>query len=427
MKNLCAALMVCVAAQLHAQDDAAVRLDDLRLDTPPATFLVGVSPSAVQRPNTPRALIASLISATGSSGVVPNGFAMETSPYWLASHPALQLSEYFKPSLVDRLKYFTAFSVATARPEARADSINPDAHVSIALRTLLANGHPSPALIKVMEEMRKTQLDYINAFVFADNARGRAARLSDDRRRLAQQEALLSTLVTRVLVGQERELKDSAMRTLARRDSAQSSLANSEAAQATADRFEKQADALEEKMSKLARKFAEEDLEPDGFILELAAGTRATFVEGYWSHERVDGLGVWITPMYRMSQKRFEVTGVVRYLSRVAEYDDRSLFDVGGRVSRDIGKGSVGAEVTNRRVRGTTLHEETAGTPGVSKNSQRWAGVFSLPLPAGLQIIGSFGSDFKRSNGRRPVIATLGINLGVGAIMLAPSSRKPSL
>lgn len=427
MKILPAALLVCVAAQARAQEDAQVRVEDLRLDAPPATLLVGVSPSAVQRPNTPRALIASLISATGSSGVVPNGFAMETSPYWLASHPTLQLSDYFKPSFADRLKYFTAFSVATARPKARADSINPDAHVSIALRTLLANGHPSPALIKVSEEMRKAQLDYINAFVFADNARGRAARLADDRRRLAQQEALLSSLVTRVLVGEERELKDSAMRTLARRDSARASLANSEAAEATAERFEKQADALEEKLSKLARRFADEDLEPDGFILEFAAGTRATFVEGQWGHQRVDGLGVWITPMYRLSQQRFEVMGVARYLTRVAEYDDQSLLDLGARVTRDIGKGSVGAELTNRRARGSTLHADAVRNSSASKNSQRWAAVFSLPLPAGLQILGSFGSDFKRADGRRPVIATLAINLGVGAIMLAPDSRKPSL
>jgi hypothetical protein len=415
MKALCAALVFCVAAQVHAQDDAAVRLDDLRLDAPPATFLVGVSPAAVQRPNTPRALIASLISATGSSGVVPNGFAMETSPYWLAAHPMLQLSEYFHPSVADRLKYFTAVSVATARPKARSDSINPDAHVSIALRTLLANGHPSPALVKVSEEMRKAQQDYLTEFVFAEQLKGKVGDVDALRTRLAREDALLSTLVTRTLVGPDPGLRDSTLRTLSRRDSARSALERAESQAAQLERREKRMDALEEKLSKLAVDFAHEDLEPDGFILELAAGTRARFIEGQWGHQRVDGIGVWITPMYRMSQKKLEMLGVARYLTRVADYADRNVFDIGGRLTRDIGKGSIGAEFTHRE-----LSQK-------GKATSRWAAIFSVPIPANLQILGSFGSDFRNQNGKRPVIATLGINLGVGAITLAPNSRKQSL
>lgn len=139
------------------------------------------------------------------------------------------------------------------------------------------------------------------------------------------------------------------------------------------------------------------------------------FIEGEWGRERVDGLGVWVTPMYRLSAQQLEIIGVARYLTRVADYENRNLLDVGGRLSRDIGKGSFGAEITNRSL-------SQKGT-----SSTRWAAIFSVPLPATLQLLGSFGSDFRRPDGRRPVIATLGINLGVGAIMIAPSSRKNEL
>jgi hypothetical protein len=423
-------LLAALAAESQAQEieTSAVRLEDLRLDAPPATFLVGVSPSSVQRPNTPRALIASLVSATGSSGLVPSGFAMETSPYWLASHPTLTLEKYFHPSLGDRIRYFTAFSVATANAKAASDSVNPDAHVSIAVRTLLSNGHPSPALLKASRAMREAQLDYLTAYAKWEGARPRAAGLDAVRKRAAKQDELLSTLVTKVLVGPERELRDSTMRTLARRDSARAQLAAAEQADEEVSKLEKQMNDLEQKLSRLAKQFAEHDLEPDGFILELAAGTRARFPEGQWSRERVDGVDLWLTPMYRMSSASFEAIGVVRYLTRVAEYDDRNLFDVGLRMNRDIGKGSIGAEVTNRRItKGSRLYASNVSPLSTSKNSQRWAAIFSIPLPANLQILGSFGSDFKRTDGKRPVIATLGLNLGVGAIMLAPSSRSSAL
>jgi hypothetical protein len=354
---------------------------------------------------------------------------METAPYWLASHPLLTLDRYFHASLIDRLKYFTAFSVATARQKAGSDSVNPDAHVSIAVRTLLWNGRPSPALIKASRAMREAQLDYITAYAKWEAARPRAAGLDAAKKRASRQDELLSTLVTKVLVGPERELRDSTMRTLARRDSARAQAAASELAGEEVSKLEKQMDGLEEKLSRVATQFAEQDLEPDGFILELAAGTRARFPEGQWSRERVDGVDLWLTPMYRVSARNLEAIGIVRYLTRVAEYNDRNLFDAGVRMSRDIGKGSIGAEVTNRRiVKGSSLSGGAQlSTISTSKNSQRWAAIFSIPLPAKLQILGSFGSDFKRTDGKRPVIATLGINLGVGAIMLAPSSRSPTL
>jgi hypothetical protein len=65
--------------------DASIRLDDFRLSGPPASALLGISAASVTRPNTPRALIASLVSATGSSGLVPNGYSLETAPFWLST------------------------------------------------------------------------------------------------------------------------------------------------------------------------------------------------------------------------------------------------------------------------------------------------------------------------------------------------------
>jgi hypothetical protein len=51
--------------------------------------------------------------------------------------------------------------------------------------------------------------------------------------------------------------------------------------------------------------------------------------------------------------------------------------------------------------------------------------LFDYPLPAKLHLVASFGSDFRRIDGKRPVIATLGINLGLGAVMIVPGNKVP--
>ena len=256
--------------------------------------------------------------------------------------------------------------------------------------------------------MRKSQLDYITRYRRLETLRPLAAGLTAQRSRLERQENLLSTLVTKVLIGPERELRDSTLRTLARRDSARAQVASAESAADEVERIEKQMDGIEERLSRLAEDFSERDLEPDGFILEAAVGTRAKFAEGEWDRERVDGIGVWLSPMYRLSSKKLEVVAIGRSLTRVAEYHDDDLLDLGIRAGLDIGKSNFSGEWVRRALL------------DADRSSSRWAALFDYPLPARLHIVASFGSDFRREDGKRPVVATLGINLGLGAIMIVP-------
>jgi len=230
-----------------------------------------------------------------------------------------------------------------------------------------------------------------------------------------RQEDLLSTLVTKVLVGPERDLRDSTLRTLARRDSARAAVAAAESADDEVTRLEKEMESLESRLSKLASSFADRDAEPDGFILEVAAGVRALFEHGEWDREKSDGVGVWVTPMYRASASQLELIGIARYLTRVADYGNRDLLDLGARAGWDAGKAGMSAEWVRRSVR--------EGGP----SSTRWAALFDYKLPAKLNLVASFGSDFRRRAGKRPVVATLGINLGIGAITLVPSGKAPQI
>lgn len=405
----------------------AIPLEDLRLSAPPALTLLGIAAASVARPNTPRDLIASLVSAAGSEGVVPNGYALETAPFWLVRHPALELREYYAAPLADRLKYFTSFSAATSRPTSRRDTVAGDAHVAIAIRTLLLNGRPSPGLLATAKSMRALQVSYISDYAKWETAKSAAPSLAALRQRLRRQEELLSSLTTRVLVGPEASLRDSTLRTLARRDSALALVAAGEAAEKRTEELESDLDALERRLGTLAKSFASQDLEPDGLVLEVAAGTRAAFGEGDWSRERVDGAGLWITPMYRLASHHLEIIATGRYLARVREYGSRDLFDLGARIGKDIGKASLSAEYVRRTLSGSEAADVGAPPSRARRSSSRWAALFTCPLGGKLHAVASFGSDFRRPLGERPVIATIGLNLGVGAVMIVSSSSNAGL
>jgi len=424
---LLAALVPAAAgAQDSGRDPApppAVELEAFRLSGPPALALLGSSAASVARPNTPRDLIASLVSGAGADGVVPDGYALETAPFWLVRRKAMSLGEYHDASLGQRLLYFTAISVATSRPASRGDSPR-DARAALAIRTLLANGRPSARLRAIGDSMRAVQLDYITRFRRWEDAGARASGLGVARGRLAQQDDLLSSLLARVVAGGETTLRDSAMRTLARRDSLRAFVASGQSAADAELATAGELDRIETRLGTLAKRFAAAEIEPHGFILEVAAGTRALFEEGQWGRQQIDGLGVWLTPMYRARTNGLELIGVGRYLSRVSEYDGRDLLDVGVRAGADVGKGTLSAEHVWRSLHGSGMLGLASTTGGEYRSrTTRWAVLFDYPIGGRLWAVASFGSDYRLPDGDRPVIATVGLNLGFGAIEILPSGR----
>lgn len=395
-----------------------MRLEDFRLSGPPALSLLGASASAVARPNTPRDLIASLVSGAGSEGIVPDGFALETAPWWLARHRTLTLDDYYNAPLGRRVLQFTSVSVATSRKRSRAEADGYDSNAALAIRTLLANGRPSAALRAAGEELRKEQLAYIEAYRQWETISPRATRLNVRRRQLAQLDDLLSSLTTRVLVAPDPSLRDSTMRTLARRDSLRALVATGEAAAADTAELNRRMELIETRLERLGEKYGSAELEPDGFILEIAGGVRARFPNGRWADERLDGIAAWITPMYRIGSRGIEIIGVARYITNLDEYDGRSVTDLGARAGIGIGKGSLSAEHVWRSLHGGTLDSGGA----VRRSTTRWAALFDYPIGGKLWVVASFGSDY-RSDADRPVIATIGVNLGFGAIEILPSRR----
>src|SRR4029453_19273393 len=69
-------------------------LNDLRAPTSPAFVLLDVSPTAIERPQNPKALAFNLISAATSEDGFPRNYALVVAPYWLHSHRDLTFETY---------------------------------------------------------------------------------------------------------------------------------------------------------------------------------------------------------------------------------------------------------------------------------------------------------------------------------------------
>lgn len=106
------------AARQQAEDTSAA--SGIRTPDAPAFSLLGVSPTEIQKPTTPRDLAISLASFIGDDKtiVIPESLAVEVAPYWLKPHDQLTYAEYTKPGL-PQLWRNLSLSLATG---AQADS-----------------------------------------------------------------------------------------------------------------------------------------------------------------------------------------------------------------------------------------------------------------------------------------------------------------
>jgi hypothetical protein len=214
------------------------------------------------------------------------------------------------------------------------------------------------------------------------------------------------------------------MRTLARRDSLRTQLQRAEDATVLAQRLGADLDRMESRLATLGRRFAAEEIEPDGLVLEVAAGIRSMFERGEWGRRRADGSGIWVTPMYRFSSAAVELIGIARYLSDVSDHAGMNVLDLGGRIGMDVGDGALSAEHSWRSLHGSGDDATAGGGQPEGDRTTRWAIAFEYPVWDKLWVAASFGSDYRRADGKRPVIATIGLNLGFGAIELLPGGRR---
>lgn len=120
--------------------------DKLRTPDAPAFVILGVSPSEIQRPTTPKGVSTTLGGfVSGADVTIPKSYALEVAPFWLFPHPDLDVRRY-RDQRWRRL--YRTFSVSVGTAQATRTTMDAmgmatnhtDSDLGIGARTILWQG-----------------------------------------------------------------------------------------------------------------------------------------------------------------------------------------------------------------------------------------------------------------------------------------------
>lgn len=353
---LTVAALLCAPFPARTQDKAppsGIELEKLRTPTSPAFTVLGVNPSVVARPQTPRALATELVSSSHRGSVIPNNYALEFAPYWLTPKPRLSFDDYLRPTLAQSLAQSFTISLATARPDT-TDSLT---QVAFGVRALPRGGEPSrrfKSLQATMDLLQDIRLDSLRRYLRATTAAD-SARLG---------------------------------------------------------RF---LDANADSLGALARAMAGE--ERVGWFWELAAAVAAAFPGPTFESGRLARLGAWATATYRTEAPRLDFMAVGRLLHTAAASDQNAVdvggrlhWSVG-----DLGISSEWISRTVFTVTTTAPAPGTTQALLTLTSSSRAVGIMDYRAAEEMYLTLSFGQDHKKlGQQRHPLVARFGMQLTYG-------------
>jgi hypothetical protein len=158
--RLCVAVLVVTVtrpATAHSQD-LRLELDSLRSPASPAFVLMGVAPTAIERPSTLRAIAVSAVSSLRrSGGLIPDDYAVEAAPFWLRSRPTVTLADLRDAGPLATALRTLGLSLATAQYEFEIGDGLPaqrGTRVGAGLRFMLFDGTPAPTLDALIDSLR---------------------------------------------------------------------------------------------------------------------------------------------------------------------------------------------------------------------------------------------------------------------------------
>ena len=371
-------LLLAGAAAGQSVDTTLLTPDFNRLKTPesPAFHILGISPSAIPRPTSPKAFAFSFLGALREQetfSLIPSDFAVEVNPYWWSAHPGLSFRDYQAGGIRSLYRTFT-FSLATTDSSiAGPDGPASFRRLGVGMRTTLFGRQPEPACIAAIEAVVQPLNDRIAARVAAEIARD--PTIARDAVRLeAFRQRVFSELIDG-LPPAERQV-----------------------------------------LSRTRQECTDEIADRRGFVVSIAGA--AGF--GFLQREDPDALlatpeggiyslGLWITPSWLSG--RFSAIGIARLAWDGLETDStRTAFDLGARAVWSYGRYAASAEALYRR----------RGAGDETDSQYRVAAVFDVRVSTDLWLTATFGRDFEARAGSG-LIALANLQWGIGKPAARPA------
>lgn len=366
------ALALVVAGRLSAQTgDSLPAFNGIRTPASPAFLLLGIAPTAVERPNTPSDLALSFLNRATAFAGLPRDVAIEWSPYWLVRHRGLKWEDDTTRTPLTSLARTATISIATAELGTEAAPVT---GFAVAFRGSLSSGRLSRETIDQLHDV--------------------AALLSEESK-------IIERLIDSARTAAEAVLRIDLRQARARGDSAGVELAK--------ERFNAEKKRLIEEarlspeytdaVDSTEAHFADLAVNRQGLVLEVAAGAVWSAPGGAVDSARVSRWGAWLTAGYQSPTWTFIV--VNRFLTAVSDTAQDAL-DVGLRFIHTERRWAVSAEAVFRAFTGS------GGPP----DQHRIAGIFDYAIGNGLWVTATVGRDFDPA-ASGSLLAQFGISFGL--------------
>jgi hypothetical protein len=386
-----------------------VTLQDLKTPASPAFQLLGIAPTDVERPTTPRAFAVSLLSALQQgNNVLPNGFAMEVAPYWLVPHDRLEFSTYLDPGIAQSIRQTFTVSLAGSKITSGTDAAQNGLDVGVGFRVSPVPGNSTADVQDLQAAIRLslTQASVVDALL--DQVGIPKRTMPED----------LAKTIAQLRSASHPGLKDEQVDAMfdAITDAITEALAAStDAAVVRNALLQLQSDGDAE------RKQAALDLQQanqtrSGFTVDVAGAvvTRTTSEPG--ATARVIREGLWVTSGY--SAERVSLLGLVRFVGNSDVPGARSnLLDAGIRAIGTAGALNVSFEAIHRIDRSSVRVFDSTSKAVVN---------LEYKVSEDVSVTSTFGKDFgdTRLGLKGSTITLLGVSFGLGPRPALPVSAQ---
>lgn len=368
IKILALVLAAATVASGRAYAQTAIEpLSALRTPASPAFTLLGIEPSAVERPSTPADFATTLLTATKDLSTLPKNFAVESSPYWLKSRPDVTWQNDATRTVAESILRTTSVSFATAQVPKTTDTTA----LGFGIRSSIVSGTLS----------QKTR-DALQRLADAYGASGSVVlRLADPKLRVLDQQ--LSACAFRP--------PDQVQRCIADLDYDNKKLAILNEV-VKSDAYKNSPEYKQ--ASKLATALA---VSREGFSLDVAAAWSWRFAGQTWEDSQFSKGGFWVTPAYQSGH--WVGLGVVRYVRDSLNATETDAVEAGGRGIFSTDSATLSLEYVKRTFRNSAVD-----------GSHRLVVIAEHKLGDIAWITASFGKDRERADSPGTLLAQLGVS-----------------
>jgi hypothetical protein len=341
----------------------------------PGFTLLGIAPSAVERPGTPTDLAVGVLNSTRDLSILPRNYALELAPWWLLAPGKISYADYAGNGIPSNLLQSAAISFATSSGEMAPPAESLATSAALGVRASVLRGRIDTLYKDYGSKLRLLQLQ-LRAITRMRQAIGDSISRAD---------TIRSRLWAAFLSNSRDALKDS----IRQRDSINDCAADSMA-------YERK----EEQLGRLRSTVGGLETRRLGFKWDVAGGIAMGFPGNVVERGSLSRWGVWTT--VGEDWPEWSLLGVLRYLGGTGDSASNTA-DVGGRV--------VFTSATQLSVSG-----EAAYRMLIQSRTSQWRTVLTLsyPLFANKTVSLTFGRDF---GGKKTgdLVLVLNLLLGFGA------------